>query len=180
MNIFPQNGLPMLLAIVLLFPFCSDANEDFLPLRHDPAKHTSTWSNSPFSREVLPTQEPAPPVGDSIAKGWNLTAIDDFDGEFTVGIRNQKNQFLSLKLEEPTDGGIWVCKIERGKTLADTVVHVTDGTHTDMVVYDNKRGAANAKPKAAAAPKASPSRPRSSQPAVAPVARGRSPLAPPR
>ena len=85
MNTLPQNTLSILPAIVLLFPICSAANKDFLPFRHDPAKHISTWSNSPFSREVLPAQKPAPTVGDSIAKGWNLTAIDDLFTLLCVG-----------------------------------------------------------------------------------------------
>ena len=181
MTALPHFNSSLLLAasIPLLTPSLSSADEDFLPVRHEPARHASTWSNSPFSRTVLPAQAPPPPPDDSIAKGWTLTAIDHFDGEFTIGMRDGKNKFHSLRPDTPSGDGIWVCKIERGKNLSDTVVHITDGTRTGKVIYDQSRALANAKPKAAA-PKASPSDPRSSRPVVAPVVRSRSPLAPPR
>ncbi len=110
------------------------AGADFLPPGHSPETHRPTWENPPFSRELLRQTEGTAAEARE-GTGWHLTALDFFDGEYTIGVTTKKNEFLTLKVGVATPDGIWVSRVESNGILRDAVVYITDGRRTERIRY---------------------------------------------
>jgi hypothetical protein len=137
---------------------------DFLPEAYRADRHSSTWSRSPFSREVLPPPAgPTGPQGPTPWDGWQIAAVDKFGGEYTVGLISKKNEFHLLKVGQANDDGVKVTKVESTGVISETVVHLSDGVRTGEIAFNSKR--------LTSAPKGAPGPKPGGKAAVRPVAR---------
>ena len=115
-------------------------SNEFLPEAYRADRHSSTWSRSPFSREVLPPPAgPTGPQGPTPWDGWQIAAVDKFGGEYTIGLISKKNEFHLLKVGQANDDGVKITKVESTGVISETVVHLTDGTRTGEIAFDSKR-----------------------------------------
>ena len=143
--------------------------EDFLPKPFRADRHASTWSNSPFTREVLPPPAgPTGPQGPAPWDGWKIAAVDKFGGEYSVGLVSKKNEFMLLKVGQThEDSGVTVTKVDGSGVITDTVVYVTDGTRQGEIEFDTKRLVAA--PKGAPKPATNNRPPQQNRPAPKPT-----------
>lgn len=119
----------------------SAPNDDFLPENFAPSRYSSTWSASPFDREIIPP--PPAETGPGPFDGLSVSGYYKVGEKFRVTLIDKKNQ-KTFVTSDPADSddGLHVVKVTRADRPSGTKVTLRRGTQEAEIGFDSKRVAA--------------------------------------
>ncbi len=110
----------------------------FLPVSYSLERYAPTWSNSAFTREIVPEAVVVETPPNELDK-YVLTGLATIGGATVVSSLNPKNEPEIIRTEPKEKGGLFVVSVDRAERMADSSVTISDGRQTGTIKFDSKR-----------------------------------------
>jgi len=146
--------------------------DEFLPPSYEPRRYASSWSNSPFEREILPPIV-IPVEEKNELDEYRVVGIGKLRGKYLITLNHPKEGYKNVE-EDPKSDEIYVLSVSNGTNPQEAKVRIKRGNMEAEITFDEKNLKSTAKGGAAAPPQAR----QQSNPRLAVPNRGTQPAAP--